>query len=293
MLLSMTGYGRASATKGDNTINVEIRSLNSKYTDLRLRAPQNLQEKELELRKMVTDFAQRGKLEMAIEIKNVGTATAVQVNTNLLNSLFEQIRDGAGGRLEDHSAPELYAALLRIPNVIQNEDGSLDETLWETLKATTKTCLNNFQQYRKQEGEVLANDLAAHAQAINNLLTQVAPFEKERIGVVRERMERHLKDYIGRHNVDNNRYEQEVLFYLEKIDINEEQVRLKQNCDYFLEVLGNDKEAKGRKLSFISQEIGREVNTLGAKAYSADIQKLVVMMKEHLEKIKEQLANVV
>ncbi|PHI18278.1 YicC family protein [Lewinellaceae bacterium SD302] len=293
MLLSMTGYGRATATHGDTTITVELRSLNSKYTDLRLRAPQNLQEKELELRKMVTDFAQRGKLEMNVEIKSVGSAAAARVDTDLLNSLFEQISEGAGGRLGDRSAPELYAALLRIPNVVQSADGALDDELWKALKNTTKQCLKNFQQYRQQEGEVMANDLASHASSINELLTQVAPHEKVRIGVVRERMERHLKDYMGRHNVDNNRYEQEVLFYLEKIDINEEQVRLKQNCDYFLEILSNNKETKGRKLSFISQEIGREVNTLGAKAYSAEIQKLVVMMKEHLEKIKEQLANVV
>lgn len=294
MLLSMTGYGRATGSLGDTTITVELRSLNSKYTDLRLRAPQNLQEKEMELRKMVTDFAQRGKLEMNVEIKTANESGGAQVNTGLLNSLYEQIKDGApSGRLDANAAPEIYAALLRIPNVVQSGDEEVTDELWQALKSTTKECLSNFQAYRTQEGEIMATDLASHANGINELLIQVAPFEKDRIGVVRERMERHLQEYMGRHNVDNNRYEQEILFYLEKIDINEEQVRLKQNCDYFLEILGNDKQAKGRKLSFISQEIGREVNTLGAKAYSSDIQQRVVMMKEHLEKIKEQLANIV
>ncbi|MEM6770585.1 MAG: DUF1732 domain-containing protein, partial [Bacteroidota bacterium] len=144
----------------------------------------------------------------------------------------------------------------------------------------------------KQEGDVLARDLGDSAKGIAELLTHVEPHEAGRIGAVRERMDKHLQDFMGRNNVDKNRFEQEVIFYLEKMDINEEKVRLQQNCAYFLEILGNDDRVKGRKLNFISQEIGREVNTLGAKAYSADIQKLVVNMKEHLEMIKEQLANV-
>lgn len=293
MLLSMTGYGRASRNHGTLSISVELRSLNSKYTDLRLRGPQNLRERELEIRRMITDFAQRGKLEATIELNSQDGDAGLQVNTNLLNRLFSEISTDSQGRISDANAGEIYAALVRLPNVVEGSTGELDEATWKVLKATTKDCLENFNTYRKQEGEVMAADLKGHAQAIKVLLEQVEPHEVLRIQAVRERMERHLQEYLGRPNVDKNRYEQEVLFYLEKIDINEEKVRLAQNCDYFLEILGNKSAAKGRKLSFIGQEIGREINTLGAKAYSSDIQKLVVVMKEHLEKVKEQLANVV
>lgn len=289
----MTGYGRATGQHGRRSISVEIRSLNSKYTDLRLRSPQNLREKEMELRRMVTDFAQRGKLEMTLEVKNDSGEEDVRINTTLLNKLFDSLVADSGGNINPEHAPDLYAAFLRVPNVVNSSEEAVTDELWSAIQKVTKACLQNFQNYRLQEGAVMAADLSSHATGIKDLLEQVGGFEKDRITVVRERMERHLQEYLGRHNVDTNRYEQEVIFYLEKIDINEEQVRLKQNCDYFLEILSNKKEAKGRKLAFISQEIGREINTLGAKAYSSDIQKLVVVMKEHLEKIKEQLANVV
>lgn len=289
MLLSMTGYGRATASLGNKTFTVELRALNSKYTDLRLRAPQNLREKELELRRLVTDFAQRGKLEMNAEIGDSSGDEGMQVNTALLSRLYRDVQN----KFEDLDGGAILNALLRIPNVISGANEDMPEEEWQVLLATTRECLANFNAYRKQEGSVLADDLRQHAQAIKDLLEEVPPHEADRIQQVRDRMERNLADYLGKPNVDKNRYEQEVLFYLEKIDINEEKVRLAQNCDYFLEILNNKEEAKGRKLSFISQEIGREVNTLGAKAYSAEIQKLVVVMKEHLEKIKEQLANVV
>lgn len=293
MLLSMTGYGRASRTLGNKTISVELRSLNSKYTDLRLRAPQNLRERELEIRRLVTDFAQRGKLEMSVDISSEDGDDSLQVNGALLNRLYRDVIAAAGGKIGDSEAGHLFNSLLRMPNVVSTGNAEMTDEEWEAVLATTNDCLANFNNYRSQEGAVLAEDLGNHAAEIKALLEQVPPHETLRIQAVRDRMERHLEDYLGKPNVDKNRYEQEVLFYLEKIDINEEKVRLAQNCDYFLEILQNKKDAKGRKLSFISQEIGREVNTLGAKAYSTEIQKLVVNMKDHLEKIKEQLANVV
>lgn len=289
MLLSMTGYGRATASLGNKTFTVELRALNSKYTDLRLRAPQNLREKELELRRIVTDFAQRGKLDMNVEIADATGDEGMQVNTALLSRLYRDIQSN----FQALDGAAILNALLRIPNVISGASEEMPDEEWQTLLSTTRECLANFNTYRKQEGSVLADDLRGHAQAIKDLLEEVPPHEADRIQQVRDRMERNLADFLGKPNVDKNRYEQEVLFYLEKIDINEEKVRLAQNCDYFLEILNNKEDSKGRKLSFISQEVGREVNTLGAKAYSAEIQKLVVVMKEHLEKIKEQLANVV
>lgn len=293
MLLSMTGYGRAVRTHGNKSFSVELRSLNSKYTDLRLRGPQNLREKELELRRIVTDFAQRGKLEMTIDVSSENGDDGMSVNDALLYRLYGDVISGMKGKVGDGEAGQVINALLRVPNVISTSSDEISKEEWEVLLETTHECLENFNAYRRQEGEVMANDLRSHASGIRDLLGQVSPHEEMRIQTVRDRMERNLKEFLGKPNVDKNRYEQEVLFYLEKIDINEEKVRLAQNCDYFLQILDNTKKGEGRKLVFISQEIGREINTLGAKAYSSEIQKLVVNMKEHLEKIKEQLANVV
>ncbi|MEM7573984.1 MAG: YicC/YloC family endoribonuclease [Bacteroidota bacterium] len=292
MLLSMTGYGRGKRANGGRTFLVELRSLNSKQTDLRLRSPQNLGQYELQLRKQVTEFAMRGKLEMNIDIRHEKGDDGVSINLPLLQRLFSQVNDETS--FAAGSNPEaLLAGLVRLPNVVETKDSELSEEQWEALRGAALDCLEHFQQYRRQEGEVMANDLRTSAQAIKNYLEQVPPFENARVERVRERLNRQLEEFQGRQNVDQSRYEQEVLYYLEKIDINEEKVRLAQNCDYFLEILDNENNVKGRKLSFISQEIGREINTLGAKAHSADIQRLVVDMKEQLEQIKEQLANVV
>lgn len=287
----MTGYGRATQTLAGKTYTVEIRSLNSKQNDLRMRSSQQLHKYEMELRRLVLDIVKRGKLEISVDITDDSGGNALKVNTNLLNKVYSQVNFAMDSPGSAH-ANGLYAALLRIPGIVETGSNRLEDEDWPHLKTTAEACLQHLDEYRLQEGEVLANDLRTSCQAIAELLEEVGQYEEVRVQSVRDRMEKQLKDYLGRGNVDKNRYEQEVLFYLEKMDINEEKVRLKQNCDYFVEILDNDDDVKGRKLNFISQEIGREVNTLGAKAYSADIQKLVVNMKEHLEMIKEQLANV-
>lgn len=286
----MTGYGRATHRHDGMTYTVELRSLNSKQNDLRLRTSTQLHKYEMDLRRLVLDATQRGKLEMTIEVVNETGADTLKVNTTLLNRVFDQVMTDMQDR-KAH-ADGLYAALLRIPGIVESGSRRLEEAEWAQLQQTARACLQHLDEYRLQEGAVLAQDLADSARGISELLAQVPPFEEGRIKTVRERMAKHLEDFMGRNNVDKNRYEQEVIFYLEKMDINEEKVRLEQNCAYFLDILHNDDRIKGRKLNFISQEIGREINTLGAKAYSPDIQKLVVNMKEHLEKIKEQLANV-
>lgn len=304
MLLSMTGYGRATQTREGKTYTVEIRSLNSKQNDLRLRSGQYLHKYEMELRRLVLDKVKRGKLEVSVDIADETGGGGVKINTALLNQLYKdvvvaQFTDAGGtgpirgidGTQKIHESG-LYAALLRTPGIIETGSNRLADEDWPHLQTVVEACITHLDEYRSQEGEVLAADLASSCQAIADLLAEVDQYEEERIQSVRDRMEKHLKDYLGRSNVDKNRYEQEVLFYLEKMDVNEEKVRLKQNCEYFLEILTNTDDVKGRKLSFISQEIGREVNTLGAKAYSAAIQRLVVNMKEDLEMIKEQLANV-
>ena len=287
----MTGYGRATQSHDGKSITVEIRSLNSKQNDLRVRSNRQLHKYELDLRRLILDEIKRGKLEVTVELADAGGGEAVQINTPLLNRLYTEIQTNSR-TVPNHHAQGIYAALLRVPGIVEAGSNRLSDEDWTLLKQTALNAVTQLDEYRSQEGEVLRADLAASARGIAELLTEVNKHEDERIQSVRDRMERHLADFLGRSNVDKNRYEQEVLFYLEKMDINEEKVRLRQNCEYFLEILNNKDKVKGRKLNFISQEIGREVNTLGAKAYSAPIQKLVVNMKEHLEMIKEQLANV-
>ncbi|PPK85824.1 uncharacterized protein (TIGR00255 family) [Neolewinella xylanilytica] len=296
MLLSMTGYGRATRTDGGKTYTAELRALNSKQSDLRLRTNLNLQAHELELRKSVLAATKRGKVEMSVDIDDEAGSGKVKVDLPLLAAISHEVYfrlNTYGSRpLPEHTMDGLVPALLRTPGIIETGAGQLAANDWENIQATVEDALQRLLAYRQQEGQVLSEDLSGSVRSILELLARVDDYSEQRIDAVRERMERHLAEYLGRANVDKNRYEQEVLFYLEKMDINEEKVRLAQNCDYFLEILENEDDVKGRKLTFISQELGREINTLGAKSYSADLQRLVVNMKEHLEMIKEQLANV-
>ena len=296
MLLSMTGYGRVSHTVAGKTYTAELRALNSKQTDLRLRTNLNLQAYELELRKLVLAAIKRGKVELSLDIDDEAGTGKVKVDLPLLAAVSQEVyfrlNSYSNRPLPEHTMDGLIPALLRTPGVIEAGAGQLAEGDWEQIQTTVGAALARLRDYREQEGEALYADLSGSVRGILDLLGQVDQYSDQRIAAVRERMERHLADFMGRANVDKNRYEQEVLFYLEKMDINEEKVRLAQNCEYFLEILDNADDVKGRKLTFISQEMGREINTLGAKSYSADLQKLVVNMKENLEMIKEQLANV-
>jgi len=292
MLLSMTGYGRATLTDGGKTYTAELRSLNSKQTDVRIRSSHNLHVHELELRKQVLADIKRGKVEMTLEINDESGSDKIRVDLPLLAGLSTNIYFNLKTSLPDSCMDGLVPALIRTPGVIDTGSAQLAEEDWPHLQQVTRESVSKLQDYRQQEGAVMAQDLSTRVRAIKKLLEGVDQYAEQRVAAVRERMQRHLEEYMGRTNVDKNRYEQEVIFYLEKMDINEEKVRLAQNCDYFIEVLNNEDDVKGRKLTFISQEIGREINTLGAKSYSADLQKLVVEMKEHLEMIKEQLANV-
>ncbi len=291
MILSMTGYGRASGSWKEKTIMVEIRSLNSKYSDLRLKCSQNLREKEGELRKLVTDFAKRGKLEMTIDITSHAGDNEFGLNIPLFKRYFE-VLNGLSNEFK-YEDQTLMSAILLLPNVAASSECVMSSEEWSAIMEVVKEALDKFQQFRRQEGAATAEDLAGRVNNISDLLEKVSPHEQDRIGAIRDRLYRSLEENLGKERVDENRFEQEVLFYLEKMDINEEKMRLSQHCQYFLEVLQSDNQAKGRKLSFISQEIGREINTLGAKAYSSNIQRLVVGMKDALEKIKEQTANIV
>lgn len=291
MLLSMTGYGRATNSFRNKTIMVEIRSLNSKYSDLRIKIPQHYREHETVLRRMVTESTQRGKVELNIELKSLQGDEEFGLNKPLFRRYFEEL--STMGKELGIQQGDLYQAILRIPNVVSSGLESIDEEEWKALLDTLNDALANFRKFRSSEGEAMEKDLKGRIDSILESLGQVSPHEIERVEKLRQRLHQNLADYLGKDNIDENRFEQEILFYLEKMDINEEKVRLEQHCRFFLEEMEKKAKTKGRKLSFISQEIGREINTLGAKAYSSDIQRLVVGMKDELEKIKEQVANIV
>lgn len=270
---------------------VEIRSLNSKYSDLRIKIPQHYREHETELRRIVTDSSQRGKIDLNIELKSLQGDEEFGLNKPLFRRYYEELSQM--GKELGMDQGDLYQAILRIPNVVSSGLESIDEAEWKALLDTLNEALDNFKKFRTSEGDAMAKDLQLRINTILELLQQIAPFETERVEKLRQRLHQNLSDYLGKENIDENRFEQEILFYLEKMDINEEKVRLEQHCRFFLEEMEKKAKSKGRKLSFIGQEIGREINTLGAKAYSSDIQRLVVGMKDELEKIKEQVANIV
>lgn len=290
MLLSMTGYGRASRPHGDKTIACEIRALNSKLTDLKLKMPADLKEREMDLRKLVLDHAERGKLDLLIDIQSPDGPAIGGLNESLFRAYFHQIN-----RLTKElgiQQTDLVQAILRIPNVVAQATSELDEDEWEAIQKTMTDALVSLKKFRKDEGRILENELKIRIANVLQNLAEIRPFEVARVEKMKTRMRSNLEENLPKDSLDQNRFEQEILFYLEKMDITEEKVRLEQHCLYFLETLGSDQSAIGRTLNFISQEIGREINTLGAKAYDADIQRFVVQMKDELEKIKEQLANV-
>lgn len=292
MLLSMTGYGRATQTHGHKTITIEIRALNSKMTDLRMKMPPAYRQKEADLRKIVMNNIDRGKIEINIDIASIGGDDEFGLNRPLFTKYYQEL--SALANELDADKGELMSAIVRIPNVITEQTSDIKEEEWTALENVLKDAIVAFSNYRATEGKSLYTELDKRITNINQLLTEVEVDETARIDKIRTRLKQNLEEYLGKENVDENRFEQEIIFYLEKMDITEEKVRLEQHCKYFAEVMNdNNMAAKGRKLAFISQEIGREINTLGAKAYSSIIQRIVVNMKDELEKIKEQVANLV
>jgi uncharacterized protein (TIGR00255 family) len=252
--------------------------------------PGDYKEKEVELRKLVTDHAERGKIDVIVDVQNADGAAVVSLNEGLFRGYHRELNRLAGEL--GIGQTDMLQAILRIPNVVASASGEVDEDEWAAVCETATRALEHFKNFRRQEGKALEADLRLRVANILLLLSEVTPFEKERFDRMRERLRNNMEEVFGKENLDANRFEQEILYYLEKMDITEEKVRLEQHCKYFLEQVENPKQSAGRTLGFISQEMGREINTLGAKAYDADIQRLVVQMKDELEKIKEQLANV-
>lgn len=289
MLLSMTGFGRVANTFQNKTISIEVRSLNSKFTDMRIKAPMGYREKEHEIRRMLSDRLERGKIEFSLDIQHGQGESASLINAHLFKQYYKEL----GTLCAELNIPagDIVQSILRMPDVVSVGQQEIDEQEWEAVKQTMDAALLAFDQFRMAEGQVIETDMRARVGIIQDKLQEIAPFEIERIEKLRQRIYQNLEDYLGKDKIDESRFEQEILFYLEKMDVSEEKLRLGQHCQYFLEELDMANTQKGRKLSFIAQEIGREINTLGAKSYSSDIQKIVVIMKDELEKIKEQIAN--
>lgn len=291
MVLSMTGFGRAEASYSNKEILIEIRSLNSKFTDIRLKIPQNYKEKEVQIRKLVSDNVERGKIEVSMEIRSPEGDEDFSLNVPLFKRYFNELSNLS--KELDITNEGLIPAILRLPNVVGSDVGTIEAEEWLQTQSAILNAVKAFNTFRSDEGKAMETDLRLRVNNIQTYLGEIPPFEAERVVKLRERLMKNLEENFSKEKVDQNRFEQEVIYYLEKMDITEEKVRLGQHCKYFIEQIDAKDAQKGRKLSFISQEIGREINTLGAKAYSSDIQRLVVKMKDDLEKIKEQVANAV
>lgn len=290
MILSMTGFGQASTQIGNKTFRIEIKSLNGKTTDIRFKSNSNLRDKEIELRKIILDKGMRGKFDVNLMVESSTGDEDCFINTSLMQRYYDDLK--AFSDKNNIHEGDMLQSIIRLPNIVQINDGEITPEEWQQIHAMTLTALEQLNQFRMTEGESLEKDILERSASIHTLLNSISQFEEERITNLRERIKKNLNQFLSKENVDENRFEQEMIFYLEKLDINEEKVRLSQHCTFFKEAVENEKKQKGKKLSFISQEMGREINTLGAKAQHPEIQQTVVNMKDQLEKIKEQVLNI-
>ncbi|MGU3377499.1 YicC family protein [Chryseobacterium sp. M5A1_1a] len=284
MILSMTGFGRAEGVFEGKKITIDIKSLNSKSFDLNIKIPLRYKEKEFEIRKILNDRIIRGKVDCYVNLENLEESNDVKINKGLIDSYINELKKISS----DGPNFEYLKMAVRLPDAITSRPDELTEGEWESLAKIVTAAIDRFEEFRKTEGNILHEELNRNIQNIDKYLSEVIPFEEERIVSVKERYQKSLKEF---ENVDETRFYQEMAYFTEKLDISEEKVRLTQHLKYYKEVMDNES-FNGKKLGFISQEIGREINTLGSKANHAEIQKLVVMMKDDLEKIKEQTLNV-
>ncbi|WP_228237888.1 YicC/YloC family endoribonuclease [Allomuricauda sp. M10] len=284
MIQSMTGFGKHVIQLPSKKITIELKSLNSKSLDINARIPQSYREKELELRKMIADTLERGKIDLGLYVEITGEETTAEVNQGVVKKYMEQLRNIANG--DDIKLLELA---LRMPDTLKTDKDDINETEYEAILKAMKEALSEIVNFRNEEGKVLEQDFVDRIGTLNALLEKVNAMDPERLGTVRERLERAVADL--QIELDDNRFEQELIYYLEKYDITEEKVRLANHLNYFQTTLESN-DSNGKKLGFIAQEMGREINTIGSKANYAPMQQLVVQMKDELEKIKEQMLNV-
>jgi len=286
----MTGFGRAEFEVNNKKFTIEIKSLNSKQADINTRIPALYREKDIEIRRELSDKLERGKIDFNLYIENLGDETSSKINEPILKSYFTQLAK-ISTDLNLTTDQSTIQAVLRLPDVVKTEYFTLDEQEWTIVLKNIQKAIADIDKFREQEGNALRMDIVRNLTAIQKLQVMIEPFEPHRLDSVKARLSENLESLKLAGGVDKNRFEQELIFYLEKLDINEEKVRLANHCKYFFETI-EEPVPTGKKLGFISQEIGREINTIGSKANHTEIQRIVVQMKDYLERIKEQLLNV-
>ena len=290
MLKSMTGFGRAEQTKSERTVLVEVKSLNGKQLDINLKMPSLLKAYEFDIRNAISESLLRGSVECFITVKQNGASKPVSINTDVAKAYYQTIAELSRDLNLDTS--QVLNALLKLPEVVTPATDVIDDEGWALVKETIREALANLNQHRLEEGSVLEKELEERIKNIQLQQKEVSLLEPTRQVKKKEGIRKLMEDNVGKENYDENRLEQELIYYIEKIDITEEQVRLTNHCEYFFSILNEAEETKGKKLGFVLQEVGREINTTGSKAYDATIQKCVVLMKDELEKAKEQVLNV-
>ena len=289
MLKSMTGFGRAEKNVGDKTFLVDIKSLNGKLFEFQLKMPAILRPFEFDIRRILSEKLSRGSVDCSISLKDTGSAKPVTINTDLAKAYYKPLAELSAALNLDPS--HILSTLVKLPEVITPSSETLSDKEWIDFQAVLQGAIDRLNTHRLNEGAMMEKDLLLRINNIEIQQAEVIKLEPLRQQKIREGITRLLEENVGKENYDGNRLEQELIYYIEKIDITEEQVRLKNHCEYFKSFLAEKEEAKGKKLSFILQEIGREINTTGSKAYDSTIQKAVVMMKDELEKAKEQVLN--
>ncbi len=290
MLHSMTGYGKASCEYNNKKIVIEIKSLNSKQLDVQTRIAALYREKDIEIRNAIAARLERGKIDLSLYIEDAGSTAATRINQAVVENYRQQIVDTCN-TLGMPMPDNMMELILRMPETLKTESAVLDENEWRVILGLLDEAFAQIEAFRIQEGQSLYNMFVGKIDAIGTLLAQVEPYEDERLTKIKSRIEEGLKTLEEKISVDRNRLEQEMIFYIEKLDINEEKVRLRNHLRYFIETMDNEK-APGKKLGFIAQEMGREINTLGSKSNHSEMQIIVVKMKDELEQIKEQVLNV-
>ncbi|WP_461597402.1 YicC/YloC family endoribonuclease [Winogradskyella sp.] len=284
MIQSMTGYGKSVLQLPTKKISIELKSLNSKNLDVNARMPSMYRAKELDIRKLLAKHLERGKVDFSLYVEITGEDTSSTINKTVVREYIKQLKD-----VVDGDETELLKMAIRLPDAVTTERDDIDEEEWHIIESGINEAISKIKSYRKDEGAILKQDFTERIDTLKQLLDKVMAMDPERIEGVRARLEKGIADI--KEKVDENRFEQELVYYIEKFDITEEKVRLDNHLDYFIKALNSD-DSNGKKLGFISQEIGREINTIGSKSNYAPMQKLVVQMKDELEKIKEQLLNV-
>lgn len=290
MIQSMTGYGKAVTELENKKVTVEVKSLNSKQLDLFVRMPNIYKGKEMALRNQIARRLERGKVDFLIYVENIGVDTANQINQNVVESYYNQIKETAG-KLGIDVPADWFQVLMRMPEVMKYEQNEADEAEWNAVSVAIDEAVTQLEAFRKQEGKMLQSLFEEKIKNISSLLSEIEPYEKDRIEKVRAKITESFQK-LGNVDCDKNRFEQELIYYIEKLDINEEKHRLSNHLTYFLETMESGS-GQGKKLGFICQEIGREINTMGSKSNDADMQQIVVRMKDELEQMKEQVLNVI